>query len=102
MIDIDAIRVRCRAATSGPWKAYRFGSWLHVCLDNNEDTKTCVAESGLEENAIFIAHARQDIPALLDYISDLESRLDALDDAYDELAFMEQRKCDYCERYVRK
>lgn len=86
-LDLAAIRARCDAATPGPWR-----------VDGNtydEDCNEHLAPYGLEgpnermiwssgggeyshpdmATAQFIAHARADIPALLAYIDELESRV---------------------------
>jgi len=70
----DAIRARCVAATSGPWTIDKFGRY--------EDHDECALIIGETVNdmynyadAEFIAHARQDIPALLDALEAAEMRL---------------------------
>lgn len=72
MVDIEAIWIRERAATEGPWS--------HHLIEERKDWRTVLsARPGgpidvceivpwmghLEGNAEFIAHAREDIPALL-------------------------------------
>lgn len=84
--DLEAIRARCEAATPGPWRVD--GSTY------DEDCNEHLAPYGLEgpnerliwssgggeyahpdmATAQFIASARTDIPALLAYIEELESR----------------------------
>jgi hypothetical protein len=88
MIDLDAIRKRAEAATPGPWKvekneknATSGKNWLLACfglqLDHAENkdyhyflTTDNVRASnlmgGCDKDSEFVAHARTDIPALLD------------------------------------
>ena len=80
---IEEIRARCDKATPGPW--------IYPEPDDaNSDDPYCregyvigpQAIQGLYEtmsyeppDSRFIAHARQDIPALLDYIEELEAEI---------------------------
>jgi hypothetical protein len=62
-LDLQAIRKRAEAADTGPW----------FCEDGNIYTKTeiapgcpgMIAEFVYRDEAEFIAHARQDVPALI-------------------------------------
>ena len=100
--ELAAIRARCEAASPGPWKAKEAvgfcGRSTALCLNMSEGSElcdNCVAwrwdspawvvgaynldlgrGDGLsDENAQFIAHARQDIPALLDALEAAEARV---------------------------
>jgi len=73
---INEIRSRCEAATPGQWRtppsfsgvtSQRFGD---VCLRPSSYTPFN------DNNMIFISHAREDVPALLDYIAELERKED--------------------------
>ncbi len=86
---IEAIRARCDAATRGPWK---YDGMVYVWTDafpmmmvadirgwgyltgtlglSNED-----ASKQMDENAVFIAHAREDLPWALDRIAELKAAL---------------------------
>lgn len=57
----DAIRVRAQGGTEGTWTASVTG---HVW--SNPGEPVLVAQVGWAEDAEFIAHARTDVPALLD------------------------------------
>jgi len=88
---LNAIRARCEAATPGPWGLVRGTDNLIIA---NADTEYVPADvicsifrgltpcsihpftDKLSVNAEFIANARQDIPALLDYIAELEAKLE--------------------------
>ncbi len=69
--DIEAIRARCAAATSGPWRSYVEGR-DHTSGDSfimtgegearGEDIELSGATPADQD---FIVHARQDIPRLL-------------------------------------
>ena len=67
MIDIEAIRKRAEAATEGPWEPK---NWTHVV--SNEFYIASMERGPLEAvraDSDFIAHARQDIPALLEALA---------------------------------
>lgn len=91
-LDLDAIRARADAATEGPW-----APWLDLdgtphmqgmlmvgnaaavippgqCWIEGVDVNP-IAHTHTPEDRAFIAHARQDIPALLDRIRDLEAAI---------------------------
>lgn len=77
--DIAAIRERAEAATGGPWRwpnrkhLLGKGHRLNVPADSVLDTTTFGAPA--REDRDFIAHARQDIPALLAHVEELEAAL---------------------------
>ena len=75
---IDKIRQRCEKATPGPWD-YDLGDHSIYSMDMSrtgeyEFVTTLYEEKSIrnEADAEFISKARQDIPALLDYITELE------------------------------
>jgi hypothetical protein len=86
--DIEKIKARAEKATPGPW-GICLGSGLNVCTwvryENPENGQItfvadCLPDDALDcaeqdhrPNMDFIAHARTDIPALLDYIDKLEA-----------------------------
>jgi len=93
--DLDAIRKRAEAASPGPWKnlfvkglGISSGRWEigHPARDSNyPDFKESICDDVLHwftrlercpNNHVFIAHSRQDIPALLAYIDELEKKLE--------------------------
>ncbi|MDQ9094253.1 MULTISPECIES: hypothetical protein [Bacillus] len=75
--DLEAIRQRAEAATEGYWGADdsewpgngNLRYWINTHWDG-------VAAAVTKEDAEFIAHARQDIPALLDHIAELQGKID--------------------------
>lgn len=80
-LDLEAIRARVTAATRGPWHAEYFGKRGYPQRIGTDDA-TVVAETfdgggGPAANAEFIAHARQDIPALLAEVQRLRDALAA-------------------------
>jgi hypothetical protein len=81
-LDLAAIRARCDAATPGSWEyEEEDGEWEI----NNGTTGEIIPIK--RNDAIFIAHARQDIPALLDEIDRLTRERNAL------------RCCGNCDHY---
>jgi hypothetical protein len=67
--DLDAIRARAEAATPGPWE--RSGSLVQA---GRRARRARVGQTwGLawKQDAEFIAHAREDVPALLDEVERL-------------------------------
>lgn len=84
-IDLDAIEARANAATAGPWEApdqllipcvrgvSDHGNTIRVCQfgwNNSPDAKRRDAN-----NAVFIAHAREDVPALVAEVRRLRGAL---------------------------
>ena len=76
--ELEAIRKRCDAATSGPWESFVEGR-DHLAghnfirtggLDDQSPDIELLGASTADQD--FIAHARQDIPHLLDEIERLK------------------------------
>jgi hypothetical protein len=79
---LEAIRQRAENATPGPW--YLDDSNRELW---NNDGKNFIGSIRLEkDDTTFIAHARTDIPALLDHIAELEAELARLKDALIEIS----------------
>jgi len=81
---LDAIRERCEAASMGPWIAEEPWKRPGVYTVKQKDIYIdwiCYMQISNQPNytndANFIAHAREDIPALLDEIDRLNRELDA-------------------------
>ena len=74
ILDMDAIRQRCDRATPGPWKSYVEGrdhdSGSSFIMTSGEDIELIGASVADQD---FIAHARQDIPQLLEEIQRLKA-----------------------------
>ena len=72
---IDAIKARVEAATPGPYTVgYECdGNGAHEILAGGH----VIAKVDYDKNADFIAHAREDIPALLDEVRRLRDVLAA-------------------------
>jgi hypothetical protein len=97
---LDEIRTRCARAKRGPWAgAAPRGDYRFSVLDAN-DLLVCRVNS--ISNTDFIAHARQDIPALLSEVERLQAEVERFRakrnetiDAIENL--MEScRACDMC------
>jgi len=84
-MDLDAIRKRCAAATKGPWHWCNYvttgdRTWYwNVTSDlrgicGGHDKKKSTAPTDADGD--FIAHARTDIPALLEEVGRLTKLLD--------------------------
>ena len=59
-LDIEAIKARCEAATEGPWET----DGSQVTCYGGEGAIT--ERLGIHEDARFIAHARTDLPAVVE------------------------------------
>lgn len=68
----EAIRARCEAATPGPWKLTKDGRY-----EDHDECRIDLPDDNIElcryENGEFIAHARNDIPDLLDEVERLRA-----------------------------
>jgi hypothetical protein len=75
--EIDEIRSRCERTTPGPWKSYIEGrdhmSGSDFIRTGGEDIYLTGAT---KDDQDFIAHARQDIPRLIQEIDRLKSLLE--------------------------
>lgn len=86
---LEAIRRRADAATPGPWKTgNRFGcgvlgSSVAVISGKLPPIELDPYRNG-RNDAAFIAHARQDIPALLDEVDRLTAEIARLSNAIPE------------------
>lgn len=78
-IDLEAIEARLKAATPGPWINRPEKSFNVQSVNKN------IASCFRTENADFIAHSREDIPALLAEVERLNAEL------YPEKELEEQR-----------
>lgn len=82
---IEEIRKRAEAATPGTW--FIEDDLVKTTLTCNEsELPIKIAETWhAEEDDVFIAHARQDIPALLDYIRYIVNEVDKRDERIAEV-----------------
>lgn len=78
--ELAAIRERCEAATPGPFDTYVHGDNAGYTVakfgDNGQDVFWTFVK---REDAEFVAHAREDVPALLDEIDRLRAEVANLD-----------------------
>jgi hypothetical protein len=78
--ELKEIELRCMKAQAGPWKAYIEGrdheSGSDIIKTGEEDKRGEDIEltGATEADYDFIAHARQDIPKLIEEIRRLKSR----------------------------
>lgn len=82
--DIEGIRKRCEAATPGPWKIDSAWSIPKTMVRTGPNVNDFLQANKCADN-IFIAHARQDIPMLLDRIKELQEQLESAH--HDEAVF---------------
>lgn len=85
---LEEIRQRCDKATTGPWTAH--GEHRFVHQDGGKYRCICEADTFLHsihgyENPTFIAHAREDVPALLDHIQEQDVEMTRLRASYHRL-----------------
>lgn len=78
-MNIEEIRARCEKASPGPWKT-KLDRWTTevLCGDGLVAGSVVHQTEGFNppnSNAVFIAHAREDIPALLARVDALEAAL---------------------------
>ena len=83
-LDLDAIEARAKAATPGPWVVDKdaFGIGViaesQIGIPDNDPEGVYIADcykKSAEVHAEFIAHAREDIPALIAEVRRLEGEL---------------------------
>jgi len=74
--DLDVIMARCEAATGGPWKSYIEGrdhqSGSSFIMTSGDDIELSGATDADQD---FMAHARQDVPQLVEEVRRLRRRL---------------------------
>jgi len=86
---IEEIRKRTEAATPGPWESSEFSG--NVLSANDDEVFVAKGYSGdvyidaYDEDIDFIVNARQDIPALLDYIRYIVNEVDKRDERIAEV-----------------
>lgn len=91
-LDIEQIKARAEAATPGPWSYYKTisGDYLiELPADDGAPLAHIHLHQGKDEqgrNAAFIAHARTDIPLLIQEIDRLQAELLSLRVMVDRLA----------------
>jgi hypothetical protein len=84
-LDLAVIRARCDAATKGPWFAWDRGVGFVICHGYDPDHGSGLpvnhlpegerTDIGRAEDAVFIAAARADVPALLSEVDRLRAEL---------------------------
>lgn len=90
-LDLDGIRARCEAATEGPWvgasqNRRRDGVGIVAAQRSDGDSAPVAVLAGASftikdraANTQFIAHARSDVPALLDLVERLRAKVEAVE-----------------------
>lgn len=78
--ELREIELRCMKAQSGPWKAYiegrdhESGSDIIKTGESDQGGEDIEISGATQADYDFIAHARQDIPKLIEEIRRLKSR----------------------------
>lgn len=91
MLDLDAIKARCEAATPGPWEWHSNGlrsgdfDCIWGTVDNTGETYVGVHE----DDSVFIAHAIDDIPALVAEVERLRGEVERLS-VFEEVEITEE------------
>ena len=100
-LDLAAIRQRVEKATEGPWNTgfdYEKNDPIVLAPGYIEHTVDyTLTEGGLEHgkaDAEFIAHAREDIPALLDEIDRLNATIQRVREIARQMDEYSHRECD--------
>ena len=82
--ELNEIKERAEKASSGPWGidfpllvCDQCGNTYEI-VQSDVFLAPVVAESKSEADAEFIAHAREDIPSLLDHIAELEAVINVI------------------------
>lgn len=87
-LDLAEIRERANNATPGPWEADRPQVWgpndESVAFVTTHDPGEGSGQPEWEANTVFIAHAREDVPALLDHVDTLAAQLAAVRELHQE------------------
>jgi hypothetical protein len=77
--ELAAIKARVEAATPGPMVPYEHGSTLGWSFDTEDGTLPCGIRGMFErrEDAVFYALARDDVPALVAEVEQLQQALES-------------------------
>lgn len=85
--ELGAIKARAEAATPGPWEMVKGSDQRYDVF--REDGDTAVTDAGygrgsiaMFEDVMFIAHAREDVPALVAEVERLRAALEAVSAVY--------------------
>lgn len=84
-IDIEAIKTRANAATQGPWTQREIQDYSEIAIAGHSAIEQPLALVGSNGDADFIAHAPEDVAALLAEVERLTAELDTTNKRYNEL-----------------
>ncbi|MEU4296413.1 hypothetical protein [Kitasatospora aureofaciens] len=106
-LDLDAIAARCDAAAPGPWtlhddldgQGYPGHLWVVQNPTDGPDENRIVISVGDRADGELVAAARQDVPALLARVRELEAETERLRDVLkrtQDLAETDPPTCEFC------
>lgn len=81
--ELEAIRERCERATPGPW--YSIKKYFYTVFSTGKNGDKIILTTLTLEDTLFVTQARTDIPALLDYIKELEARISKKEEVHDDV-----------------
>ena len=103
-LDLAAIRERANNATKGPWEHIRDSNYqladcppTYESLVTSDDGMVAILDWGngaTSSDAEFIAHARENVPALLDLVDTLTKRLAAIRELH--ILYTDIRELQWC------
>jgi hypothetical protein len=88
-LDLTAIRKRAEAATEGPWEVNTADSEFAIYFDG--DNMAMIEYGSIIDgfsNAEFIAHARQDVPALIAEVERLRAENNRIKEEVGVITFL--------------
>jgi hypothetical protein len=72
-LDLDAIDARAKAATPGPWESVAGGRYVAATQSTSASSMEAICADSGPDDARFIAHAREDVPALCARVREMEA-----------------------------
>lgn len=96
--DLDAIEARANAATPGPWEANGADVTTRYISHGKGLVRWQIASYVDPRDLTFIAHAREDVPALVAEVRRLRGIEQEMEDLEEQLQDLEEETADHDER----